>query len=96
MESLASSKQISTKSLRNVVVDLKERLIKEEVSSYAWLPTQSMWADILTKKKKIPPKLEDVLTEKRMNLGETGINKVLAFGQEVQMTNIRNGRNSVS
>ena len=34
LESMASSKQISTKSLRNVVVDLKERLIKE-VSSYA-------------------------------------------------------------
>ena len=96
LESLASLKQISTKSLRNVVVDLKERLIKDEVSSYAWLPTQSMWADILTKEKKIPLELEDVLMENRMNLGETGINKVLAFGQEVRMTNIRNRRNSVS
>ena len=88
LESLASSKQISTKSLRNVVVDLKERLVKDEVSSYAWLPTQSMWADILTKEKKIPLELEDVLMENRMNLGETGINKVLAFRQEVRMTNI--------
>ena len=96
MESLASSKQISAKSLRNVVVDLKERLVKDEISSYAWLPTQSMWADILTKEKKIPPELEDVLTENRMNLGETGINKVLAFGQEVQVTNIQNRRNYVS
>ena len=54
-----------------------------------------MWVDILTKEKKIPPKLEDVLTENKMNLGETGINKVLAFGQEVRMTNIQNRRNSV-
>ena len=83
LESLASSKQISTKSLRNVVVDLKERLVKDKISSYACLPTQSMWVDILTKEKKIPPKLEDVLIENKMNLGEKGINKVLAFGQEV-------------
>ena len=96
LESLASSKQILTKSLRNVVVDLKERLLKDKVSSYAWLPAQSMWVDILTKEKKIPLELEDVLMENRMNLGEIGINKVLAFGQEVRMTNIRNRKNSMS
>ena len=70
------------------MVDLNERLIKEEVFSYTWLPTQSMWADILTKEKKVPLKLKDVLTENGINLGDTGTNKVLAFGQEVQMTNI--------
>ena len=42
LESVASSKQISTKTLRNVIVDLKERLVNEEITSYAWLPTHSM------------------------------------------------------
>ena len=35
LESVASSKHISTTTLRNVIIDLKERLTKDEVSSYA-------------------------------------------------------------
>ena len=94
LESVASSKQITTKTLRNVIVDLKERLIRGEVSSYSWLPTISMWADILTKEKKVPQELEDVLKSNRMNHGNTSINKVMAFGQEVWMVNIRNRNNT--
>jgi len=91
LESVASSKQVSTKTLRNVFVDLKERLVNKEVSSYAWLPTSDMWADILTKDKKaVHSKLEDVLKKNIMDLGDASVNKVLAFGQEVRMTNIRN------
>ena len=33
LELVASSKQISTKTLRNVIVDLKERLTKDEITS---------------------------------------------------------------
>ena len=95
LESVASSKQISTKTLRNVFVDLKERLVNREITSYAWLPTSDMWADILTKEKKVMhPKLEDVLKKNVMDLGDTSVNKVLAFGQEVRMTNIRNRSSS--
>ena len=89
-----SSKQISTKTLRNVIIVLKERLVKDEITSYAWLPTQSMWADILTKEKKVPLQLEDVLTNNKMDLQDTIRNKVMAFGQKVRMTNIRNCNNS--
>ena len=96
LESVASSKQISTKTLRNVFVDLKERLVNGEVTSYAWLPTSDMWADILTKEKKVVhPKLEDVLKKNVMDLGDASVNKVLAFGQEVRMTNIRNRSSSL-
>ena len=35
LESVASSKQINMKTLRNVIVDLKERLVNGEISSYA-------------------------------------------------------------
>ena len=35
LESVASTKQISTKTLRNVIADLKQRLIDGEITSYA-------------------------------------------------------------
>ena len=90
LESIASSKQIATKTLRNVMTDLKQRLIDDEISSYAWLPTDSMWADILTKEKKMPSSFEKVIDTNAQTLGDTTVNKVKAFGQEVRMTNICN------
>ena len=48
LESVASTKHISTKTLRNGITDLKKRLVEGEITSYAWLPTPNMWADILT------------------------------------------------
>ena len=83
LESVASTKQISTKTLRNVISDLKQRLVEGEVTSYAWLPTTSMWADVLTKEKKILPELEDVFLHNKMKLGDTSINKIISVCQEV-------------
>ena len=54
LESIASSKQIERKTLRMTVVDLKERLVEGDILSYAWLPTERMWADLLTKEKRLP------------------------------------------
>ena len=88
LESIASTKQIATKTLRNVIADLKQRLIDDEISSYAWLSTNSMWADILTKEKKMPLTFEKVITANSLALGNTTVNKVRAFGQEVRMINI--------
>ena len=48
-----------------------------------------MWADLLTKERKIPEALEDVLIRNVMDIEDTTINKVKAHGQEVMMTNIR-------
>ena len=90
LESIASTKQISTKTLRNVIVDLKQRLVDDEILSYAWLPTDSMWANILTKEKKMPLNFDKVITANTLALGDTTINNVKAFGQEVRMTNIQN------
>ena len=95
LESVASSKQISTKMLRNVISDLKQRLVEGDVTSYSWLSTSSMWADILTKEKRMLPAFEDVILKNELFLGDTSINRVMAFGQEVRMTNIRN-RTSVT
>ena len=90
LKSIASTKQITTKTLRNVITDLKQRLVDDDISSYAWLPTDSMWADILTKEKKMPLNFDKVITANTLALGDTTVNKVKEFGQEVRMTNIRN------
>ena len=42
LETEASTKQISTKTLRNMITDLKQRLVEGEIISYAWLPTANM------------------------------------------------------
>ena len=86
LESVASSKQISTKTLRNVITDLKQRLVDGEITSYAWLPTSSMWADILTKEERMPLAFENVIIKNDLILENTSLNKVIAF----LMTNIHN------
>ena len=68
LESVASLKQISTKTLRMTIVDLKERLLKGEISLYDWLPTEMMWTNILTKEMKLPQNLEDELVKNVMVL----------------------------
>ena len=90
LESIASSKQVVNKSLRMTVWELKDKLLDGEVLSYAWLPTEHMWADVLTKEMRMPEALEKVLTENVMVLPKTNINEVKAFGSEVRMENIRN------
>ena len=72
------------------VWELKDKLLSGEVRSYAWLPTEHMWADVLTKEMKMPEALEAVLTRNVMTLPETNINEVKAFGNEVRMENIWN------
>ena len=58
------------------VVDLKERLIKGEIMLYSQLPTEKMWADLLTKERKLPEDLEDVLISDNMHLQDTSVNEV--------------------
>ena len=49
-----------------------------------------MWVDVLTKERNLQEDLEDVLLRNNMNLGDTTMNQVKSFGQEVCMTIIRN------
>ena len=58
-----------------------------------WLQTKNMWADLLTKKSKLPEVLEDVLFRNVMDIKDNTINEVNAHGQEVRMTNIQNNMN---
>ena len=75
-----------------MIVDLKKRLVKGDVTSDTWLPTERMWADLLTKEKSLLQHLEHVLMRNDMDLGDARFNEVKAFGQEVRMENIRNSR----
>ena len=77
---MPSTKQISTKSLRNKIVDLKERLIRGDISSHLWLPMQNMWVDVLRKDMSLHEVLEDVLLRNGMKIGDTTINQVKVFG----------------
>ena len=90
LQSVASSKQILTKTLRPVIMDLKERLLSGEITSIAWLPTKDMWADLLTKVTKLPKALEDIFTKNYMRIENATINEVKAHGHEVRMNNIQN------
>ena len=90
LESIASSKQVERKQLRMTVRELKDRLLEGEITSYAWLPTEEMWADVLTKEMKIPPGLDNILASNRMELPDTDINRVGAVDGEIKMENIRN------
>ena len=76
LDSIASTRQVDRKTLRMTVVDLKERLLDGNIYSYSWLPTESMWADMLTKEKKMPLALEDVIMNNVMNLPKPLINEI--------------------
>ena len=72
------------------VRELQDRLVEGEITLYAWLPTEEMWADVLTKEMKIPPGLDNVLARNRMELPDTDINRVAAIDGEIKMENIWN------
>ena len=61
LESIASTRPIETKRLRNQVQELKEVLLNGEVEAYAWLSTKDMLADALTKEMKMSQDLEDLM-----------------------------------
>ena len=90
LESIASSKQIERKTLRLTVTDLKERLVDGDIYSYFWLPTRSMWADMMIKEMELPLALEDVFLENKMDLPKPLRNEVKAIGTEIRISNIRN------
>ena len=90
LKSIVFSKQIERKSLRLTVTDLKERLLDGEVYSYSWLPTNSMWANMLTKEMEIPSSLEDAFQQNKMVLPLPLENEFVAIGSEIRMKNIRN------
>merc|ERR1712055_432439 len=90
LESIASSKQVDRRNLRMTVQELKDCLLERDVVSYAWLPTEHMWADVLTKEMKMPEGLEMALVGNSIHLPSVCVNEVVCIDGEIRMKNIRN------
>ena len=60
-------------------MDLKERLVEGDVSSYSWLLTEDMYADLLTKEMHLTQQhLEDVICLNDLHLPKSPISQVKA------------------
>ena len=90
LESIASSKQKERKILRMTVFDLKERLVDGDVFSYSWLPTKTIWVEMMTMEMQLPSSLEDVILKNVLDLPQPLVNEGRSVGTEIWMNNIRN------
>ena len=68
LDSIASSKQVERRLLRNDVEYLKQMLEFGEVSSFKWIQDELMLSDILTKDKKQKIGLDDVLEKNKLDV----------------------------
>ena len=71
---------------------IKVRLFTDSEFTLTSIASSKMWADILTKEKRLLPDLEDVLVNNIMDLPDHNINEVKAVGTEIRIENIRNCR----
>ena len=90
LESIASSKQVERKLLRNTVKDLKDKVLSGEIKTMSWLSTEEMLADVLTKEKKMSDVLGNLLVKNDFQLNTEELNTVKAVDGEIRMFNIRN------
>ena len=49
LDSIASTKQVDQRLLRNTMTDLKQKLLDKSVIAFSWIETRAMTADVLTK-----------------------------------------------
>ena len=49
LDSIASTKQVEQRLLRNTMADLKQKLLDKSVTAFSWIETKAMTADVLTK-----------------------------------------------
>ena len=87
LESIASTRQVDQRLLRNTMTDLKQKLVDGDVSVYSWIPTKAMTADVLTKE---GGDIENVLEVVRENLfreANSEQNMVVYSDSEMMMKN---------
>ena len=89
LESIASSKQVERKLLRNAVTDLKEKLIEKEVESYSWLDSRDMIADILTKECKENDDIREILIKGKLRVAPNEDNLVHFENGEFKLENTK-------
>ena len=89
LESIASSKQVERKLMRNCVSSLKEDLNENRVSSFSWVDGDNMIADVLTKERKEHSDFSIMLLEGKLKIGSNADNLVYYDGIEIKIDNIR-------
>ena len=87
LESIASSKQVDQRLLRNTMCDLKQKLMDSEVSAYSWIDTKSMTADILTKEGGDIENILEVVRENTFRKSNNEDNMVVFRDNEMMLMN---------
>ena len=89
LDSIASTKQVKCRLLRNSYTELKERLEHGEIYSYSWLDSEDMIADILTKEHKdsLNKDVLEIVTENRFKQAKNEDNLVIFDQDEIVLKN---------
>ena len=85
LESIASSKQVENKMMREVIADMKEKLMEKKVNAYEWIETKKMVADMLTKEKLETKDMDDIVRRNEYDGLEKQKLKVIADDLEIRM-----------
>ena len=90
LDSIASSKQVEQRLLRNTMADLKKKLEEKVVSSYSWIDTKAMTADVLTKEGGDIENILEVVRENTFRRAHSEQNMVVYKDGEMMMKNTVN------
>ena len=88
LDSIASTKQVDQRLLRNTMMDLNKRLEDKEVTSYSWIGTKAMVADILTKESGEIENILEVMRENIFRKAHSQQNRVVWENGEIVMKNV--------
>ena len=87
LDSIASSKQVEQKLLRNTMTDLKKKLEVGDVASYSWIETKAMTADVLTKEGGDTENILEVVRENSFRKANSQQNMVVFKDSEMVVIN---------
>ena len=87
LDSIASTKQVEQKLLRNTMTDLKKKLEIGNVESYSWIETKSMTADVLTKEGGDIENILEVVRENMFRNANSHQNMVIFKEAEMMVQN---------
>ena len=87
LDSIASTRQVEQKLLRNTMTDRKKKLEMGNVASYSWIETKSMTADVLTKEGGDIENILEVVRENRFRKANSQQNMVVFREAEVMVQN---------
>ena len=87
LDSIASSKQVEQKLLRNTMSDLKQKLVDGDVCAFSWIETKAMTADVLTKEGGEIENILEVVRENKFEKANSDKNMVIFSDSEMMVKN---------